>query len=133
MITYKEKLRLLGDMIQLSVIDGELHTQEYEFIKMIAEELKVKDSDLEDLFGLSLKSVIFRSEFKRIEHFYRLALLSHSDHVHHEEEEKFLMKIGVKLGLSPFAIKRVLDEMQKSPTRMLDAEKLLSIFKAQHN
>lgn len=133
MITYKEKLGLLGDMIELSKVDGQIHHQEYEFIKIVAQELKVRDEDLKELFSLPNQVVIFKSEFKRVEHFYRLALLSHSDNVHHEEEEKFLIKIGIKLGLSPFAVRRVLDEMHKSPTRMLEPEKLLGIFKEQHN
>jgi hypothetical protein len=41
--------------------------------------------------------------------------------------------LGLKLGLNPFAIKRVLNEMEKSPTRMVEADLLLGIFKEQHN
>ena len=43
MITYKEKLSLLGDMIELSKVDGQLHERELEFIKLVAEELNVKE------------------------------------------------------------------------------------------
>jgi len=133
MITYKEKLSLIGDMIELSKVDGQLHEREYEFIKMVADELKVRDEDFDELFKLPNELMVFKSEFNRIEHFYRLALLSHCDNHHHEREHEFMYQLGLKLGLNPFAIKRVLGAMDQSPTRMLEADFLLSIFKEQHN
>lgn len=133
MITYKEKLSLLGDMIELSKVDGQLHDREYEFIKMVSEELNVRPEDFEELFTLPNELLVFKSEFKRIEHFYRLALLSHCDNHHHEREHEFMYQLGLKLGLNPFAIKRVLNEMEKSPTRMVEADLLLGIFKEQLN
>ncbi len=133
MITYKEKLSLLGDMIELSKIDGKLHEREYEFIKMVAAELNVRETDFDELFFLPNELLVFKSEFKRIEHFYRLALLSHCDNHHHEREHEFMYQLGLKLGLNPFAIKRVLHEMDKSPTRMIEPDLLLGIFKEQHN
>lgn len=133
MITYKEKLSLLGDMIELSKVDGQLHNREYEFIKMVAEELNVRMTDFEELFSLPNELLVFKSEFKRIEHFYRLALLSHCDNHHHDREHEFMYQLGLKLGLNPFSIKRVLKEMDNSPTRMIEPELLLGIFKEQHN
>jgi hypothetical protein len=133
MITYKEKLSLLGDMIELSKVDGKVHEREYEFIKMVAEELNVRTSDFEELFSLPNELLVFKSEFKRIEHFYRLALLSHCDNHHHDREHEFMYQLGLKLGLNPFSIKRVLKEMDNSPTRMIEADLLLGIFKEQHN
>lgn len=133
MITYKEKLSLIGDMIELSKVDGQLHEREYEFIKMVAEELNVRDADFEELFTIPNELLVFKSEFKRIEHFYRLALLSHCDQHHHEREHEFMYQLGLKLGLNPFSIKRVLTEMEKSPTRMLEGDVLLGIFQEQHN
>ena len=133
MITYKEKLSLIGDMIELSKVDGQLHHREYEFIKMVADELKVRDEDFDELFKIPNELLVFKSEFKRIEHFYRLALLSHCDHLHHEREQEFMYQLGLKLGLNPFAIKRVLGAMDQSPNRMLEADFLLGIFKEQHN
>lgn len=133
MITYKEKLSLLGDMIELSKVDGQLHDSEYEFIKMVAEELNVRTADFEELFSTPNELLVFKSEFKRIEHFYRLALLSHCDNHHHDREHEFMYQLGLKLGLNPFSIKRVLKEMDNSPTRMIEADLLLGIFKEQHN
>ncbi len=133
MITYREKLSLIGDMIELSKVDGTLHEREYDFIKMVADELKVRDEDFDELFKIPNELLVFKSEIKRIEHFYRLALLSHCDNHHHEREHEFMYQLGLKLGLNPFAIKRVLHEMEKSPTRMVEAELLLKIFKEQQN
>jgi hypothetical protein len=133
MITYKEKLSLIGDMIELSKVDGQLHELEYQFIKMVAEELNIRQSDFEELFTIPNELLVFKSEFKRIEHFYRLALLSHCDNHHHDREQEFMYHLGLKLGLNPFSIKRVLAEMEKSPTRMVEGNVLLSIFQEQHN
>ena len=77
--------------------------------------------------------MVFKSEFKRIEHFYRLALLTHCDNLHHEREHEFMYQLGLKLGLNSFAIKRVLGEMDKSLNRMIDPDLLLGIFKEHHN
>lgn len=133
MITYKEKLSLLGDMIELSKVDGQIHEREFEFIKMVADELKVRDEDFDELFRIPNELLVFKSEFKRIEHFYRLALLSHCDNHQHEREHEFMFQLGLKLGLNPFAIKRVLSTMEQSPNRMISPDFLLGIFKEQHN
>lgn len=133
MITYKEKLSLIGDMIELSKVDGQLHEREYEFIKMVADELNVRTNDFEELFKLPNELMIFKSEFQRIEHFYRLALLTHSDSHHHDRENEFMHHLGLKLGLNPFAVKRVLEAMNQSPTRMIEPNLLLGIFTEQHN
>lgn len=133
MITYKEKLSLLGDLIQLSRVDGELHDRELHFIRLVADELKVREDDFQELFRIPNELVIFRSEFQRIEHFYRMALLMHCDEVNHDKEEEFLMQVGVKMGLNPYAMKRVFKMMQASPTKTLDPHSLLEMFKEQHN
>lgn len=133
MITYKEKLSLLGDLIQLSRIDGELHDRELHFIRLIADELKVREDDFQELFRIPNQIVIFKSEFQRIEHFYRMALLMHCDEVNHDKEEEFLMQVGLKMGLSPYAMKRIFKMMQASPSKTLDPQTLLELFKEQHN
>ena len=51
MITYKEKLSLLSEMIALSRVDGILHENEVYFIKSIANDWKIIAIDLEELFS----------------------------------------------------------------------------------
>lgn len=133
MLTYKEKLSFLCEMIQLSKIDNEVHHREKQFIEIIAKEFVVKDEDLAELWHTKADKKQAPSEFKRIEQFYRLALLMHSDDHKHDDEINFLKTVGLNLGLNPFLIKTVLEEMDKSPTHTLDPELLLSIFKSQHN
>jgi hypothetical protein len=133
MITYKEKLSLLGDLIQLSRVDGDLHDRELHFIRLVADELKVREDDFLELFSIPNQIVIFKSEFQRVEHFYRMALLMHCDEVNHDKEEEFLMQVGVKMGLNPYTMKRVFKMMQASPSKTLDPQALLEMFKEQHN
>lgn len=133
MLTYKEKLSFLCEMIQLAKIDNEIHAREKQFIELIAKEFSVKDEDLVELWHTKAEKKQIPSEFKRIEQFYRLALLMHSDNHKHEDEINFLKTVGLNLGLNPFLIKNVLEEMDNSPTHTLEPERLISIFKSQHN
>jgi hypothetical protein len=62
-----------------------------------------------------------------------MALLVFCDKTKREEELIYLKNIGLRFGLSPFAIQSVLDEMQKSSNYMIDGNRLLEIFKSQEN
>ena len=130
---YEEKLALLTEMIAFSIVDGKLHDREYLFLSMIAEELQISKDDFKSLFHQENYLVVIKSEFERIQQFYRLALLMHCDGVLHEKEEIAIKQMGVNMGLNPFAIKRILKAMEASPTRMIDGETLVNIFKEQLN
>lgn len=133
MNTYDEKLSLLSEMIAFAVIDGKLHDREYQFLSIVANELQIKKEDFKNLFHEELKAIPMKSESQRIQQFYRLALLMHCDGVLHEKEEIAIKQMGVNMGLNPFAIKRILKAMEQSPTRMIDGETLINIFKEQLN
>jgi uncharacterized tellurite resistance protein B-like protein len=133
MLTYKEKLAVISQMIQLSKVDGVFHEKERQFIDLMASEYHIKDTDLQEILKESQKDIVFHSNFQRIEHFYRMALLMHSDKSRTEEELVYIKNMGLKLGLSPFAVQSVMDEMQKSEKNMIDGEKLLEIFKRHEN
>jgi uncharacterized tellurite resistance protein B-like protein len=130
---YKERLALLSEMIAFSVIDGRLHEREYLFLAMIAEELQVDKGDFKSLFHQEEYAIVIKSEFERIQQFYRLALLMHCDGVLHEREHIKIHEIGINMGLNPHAIKRVLKAMQDSPTKLISAEFLLEVFQEQLN
>jgi uncharacterized tellurite resistance protein B-like protein len=130
---YDEKLALVSEMIAFSVVDGKLHEREYLFLTMIAEELQITKDDFKNLFHLENYSVVIKSEFERIQQFYRLALLMHCDGVLHEREQNKIHEIGVNMGLNPHAIKRVLKAMETSPTKMVSPEYLLEVFQEQLN
>lgn len=133
MNNYEERLSLLSEMIAFSVVDGKLHEREYLFLAMIAEELQIPRDDLKNLFHQENYPVSIKSEFERIQQFYRLALLMHSDGVLHEREEIKIHEIGINMGLNPHAIKRVLKAMEKSPTKTISPKFLIEVFQEQLN
>jgi uncharacterized tellurite resistance protein B-like protein len=130
---YEEKLALLTEMIAFSVVDGKLHDREYLFLSMIAEELQISKVDFKSLFHQEIYLVVIKSEFERIQQFYRLALLMHCDGILHEREQNKIHEIGINMGLNPHAIKRVLKAMEMSPTKMITPEFLLEVFQEQLN
>jgi uncharacterized tellurite resistance protein B-like protein len=133
MNTKEQKLSLLADMIAFAIVDGELHEREYMFLSIIAVELGINKEELKQLFHEENRSEIIKSEFERIQQFYRLALLMHCDGTLHEREQVKIHEIGINMGLNPFAIKRVLKAMEQSPTRMVSPDYLLEVFQEQHN
>jgi uncharacterized tellurite resistance protein B-like protein len=133
MNTKAQKLSLLADMIAFAVIDGELHEREYKFLALIAEELGIDKEEFKQLFHEENPSETIKTEFERIQQFYRLALLMHCDGVLHEREQIKIHEMGISMGLNPFAIKRVLKAMEQSPTRMISPDYLLEVFQEQHN
>lgn len=130
---YEDKLALLAEMIAFSVVDGRLHEREYLFLSMIADELQIVKEDFKSLFHQENYLIIIKSEFERIQQFYRLALLMHCDGVLHEREQIKIHEIGINMGLNPHAIKRVLKAMECSPTKFISAEFLLEVFQEQLN
>lgn len=133
MSTYEEKLSLLSEMISFAKIDGQIHEREYQFLTIVASQLRVEKTDFESLFAHEAEKVIIKSEDQRILQFYRLALLMHADGILHDNEQVAIREMGINMGLSPFAMKSVLLEMQRSPSGLIDPAKLLALFHAQHN
>lgn len=133
MTTHQEKLSLLAEMIAFAIVDGKLHDKEYQFLSIVATELKIKKEDFKNLFHQEINIIPIKSEAQRIQQFYRLALLMHCDGIIHDKELIAIKQMGITMGLNPYAIKKTLKAMQESPTRMIPAETLLSIFKEQLN
>ena len=129
----EEKIALLSDMIAFAIVDGELHEREYLFLSIIAVELGIDKAQLNQLFHEEHRSEVIKSEFGRIQQFYRLALLMYCDGILHNKENIAIHEIGVKMGLYPHAINRVLKAMESSPTRMVPADFLLEVFHEQCN
>ncbi|WP_264536717.1 excinuclease ABC subunit B [Flavobacterium sp. N1736] len=133
MNTEEEKISLLLEMIAFSTVDGQLHKRELEFLWLVAQELNIDQKLFQDLFHQEITPQIIKSEFQRIQQFYRLALIMHCDGVLHEKEATAIQQIAIKMGLNPTATKRVLDLMKKAPNAMIDPRKLLKVFQEQHN
>jgi uncharacterized tellurite resistance protein B-like protein len=133
MTTQKERLQLLSDMIAFSIVDGQLHEKEYRLLSGIAEMLHIPQDEFKQLFHAEPKSNVVRSEFDRIQQFYRLALLMHADGVLHEKEEIAICQSAIDMGLNPAACKRLLMLMKSAENRTLNPSTILQTFKEQHN
>jgi hypothetical protein len=130
---YEDKINLLAEMIAFSIVDGKLHQREYEFIALIAKQLNVDKASFNDLFHQELPKNVIKSEFQRIQQFYRLALLMHIDGVLHEKEEVAIKQIAINMALNPVVTKRILTMIKMSPTHTIDPDYLIEAFKEQHN
>ena len=133
MNTYEEKRSLLLEMIAFSTIDGKLHKREYEFLAIIATELGFDAVEFKDLFHQELRLIPIKTEFLRIQQFYRLALLMFSDGVLHQKETITIQQIAINMGLNPTATKRVLKLMMEAPNAIIDGAVLLNVFHEQYN
>ena len=133
MNTETEKRSLLLEMIAFSTVDGHLHKREYDFLWLVAQELSIDLDVFHDLFHQENNSSIIKSEFQRIQQFYRLALIMYCDGILHEKEAKAIQQIAIEMGLNPNATKRVLDLMKNAPNAIIDPNVLLKVFQEQHN
>ncbi|RTY64567.1 excinuclease ABC subunit B [Flavobacterium sp. GSP27] len=133
MDTFEEKRSLLLEMIAFSTVDGHLHKKEYDFLFIVANELNIEKGGFNDLFHLELPQLPIKSEFQRIQQFYRLALLMHSDGILHKKEAVNIQQIAIEMGLNPAATKRILKLMDEAPNAIINSEVLLTVFQEQHN
>ena len=133
MNTYDEKKSLLLEMIAFSTVEGKLQKKEYDFLFIIANTLDIKKGGFLDLFQQELPKQIIRSEFKRVQQFYRLALLMRSEGVLHKKETNAIHQISLGMGLNPDTTKSVLETMEKTTNGVLAPEVLVKILKEQQN
>jgi hypothetical protein len=110
MNTRLQKISLLSEMIAFALVDGDLHDKEYDFLKLLAIELD-----------------------ERISHFYKLALLMYCDNLIHKSEDVTIHKIGIKMGLNPVAMNRILDIMKCAPNHIVAPEIIVGAFQEQLN
>nr|WP_309759761.1 excinuclease ABC subunit B [Flavobacterium sp.] len=133
MNTFEEKRSLLLEMIAFSTVDGQLHKREYDFLAIIAQELQINKDEFNQFFHEEAPQIPIKTEFLRIQQFYRLALLMYCDGILHEKEMITLQQIAINMGLNPTATKRVLKLMQNAPNTIIDGAVLLNVFQEQYN
>ena len=133
MNTFEEKRSLLLEMIAFSTVDGHLHKREYDFLSIIAKELQVDKDEFKQLFHQELPQLSIKTEFLRIQQFYRLALLMYCDGILHEKEMTTIQQIALDMGLNPIATKRILKLMNEAPNAIIDGAILLNVFQEQRN
>lgn len=130
---YEEKKRLLLEMIAFSTVDGHLHKKEYEFLFLIANDLNIEKGGFNDLFHQELPKLPIKNELQRIQQFYRLALLMHSDAILHGKEATAVKQIAIRMGLNPESAKLVVKKIEKAPNTAIPADVLLRIFREERN
>jgi len=99
----------------------------------VANELNFDADVFNELFQQELSQIGIKSEFGRIQQFYRLALLMHSDGVLHTKEDSAIHQISINMGMNPLATKRILKMMKNASNPMIDPQALLKIFQEQYN
>lgn len=129
----KEKLFLLGQLVRLAKADNHINNSEYEFIYTMAQIFGIENKDLEPLFETKAEVEVPQMEYDRITQFYRLVLLSKIDLEMDSKEKSVLIDMGNHLGLSPDAVKQVIQEMNQSEDQTLAPQRLIEIFKTYHN
>lgn len=129
----EEKISLLSEMIAFAIVDGELHDKEYDILLSIATELQIDKPTFLDLFRKRDEIKVIKEEFSRILQFYRLALLMYIDGVLHQKELIAINEIGIKMGLNPNAMQRILSLMEAAPDRLVKPETIIAAFQVQHN
>jgi len=91
---------ILNVMVQLAKIDGKVASTEYEFIKRIAKDNGIQESEVKKLFDESDNKIQIGSlpEDRAFEYIYNLTKLMEIDGTIRIEEYKFCNRIANKLG-----------------------------------
>lgn len=130
---HEEKLSILSQLIAFARVDHELKPSEYGFLLQVAYQLGVDRETFEGLLRETSPKVGLKSQGERIVQFHRLLLLMNVDKEQHQKELEALFNIGLKMGLPPPAMSRVLAVMQNYPDQLVPPEVLIDIFRAHYN
>lgn len=133
MSSYEEKLSILSEMIAFAKVDNIIKDVEYNFLLGVAVQLGIDRNMFDSLFEKEVEHITPKSQAERILQFHRLVLLMNVDKIQQEAEVNRLHNIGLGMGLSPYAIERVLSIMHKYPNKVIPPNVLIDIFKAQYN
>jgi hypothetical protein len=128
-----QRISLLSEMIEFAIVDGNLHDKEFDFLYLLSQELQIEKPAFMDLFRKRDSFIPIKDEFQRILHFYKLSLLMYCDGVLHSREDKSIHEIGLKMGLNPKAMDRILYIMKIAPNHIVAPEILIGSFQEQYN
>jgi uncharacterized tellurite resistance protein B-like protein len=128
-----EKLSLLTEMIAFAKSDTKVNEVEYNFLLAVAGQIEISKADFDCLFQNPAPHKPIASESERIVQFHRLVLLMNIDQEIREEELIRLHEFGLRMGLNPNAIDKVLQVMGDYENNVVPPDVLLSIFKTYYN
>lgn len=127
------KHNILTELIQFALVDGHLDESELEFLIHLASDLEVSRESFLDLFSNPLPSKPLPNVHDRIIQFYRLCLLMHADGLVHPKESVRLHEMGIKMGLDPMGLEKILDMLDEAAGETIDANVLFELFSVQWN
>lgn len=128
-----EKLSLLADLVAVIRADHKIDDKEMVFLETIARQFGFDARVLDSILTQEVPFVPPKKESERILQFHRMVLLMNIDNEHHSEEIKTIKELGLRLGLSPFAIERVLKIMNRFEDRIVPPDVMIDIFKTYYN
>jgi hypothetical protein len=129
----KEKLSLLTELIKLARTDKQLRDEEFNFLHAIARQLEISDADFKGLFDQYIEFTPPKNELDRIVQFQRLILVMNVDKNVSDEELLHIRNTGIRMGLQPNATNTLLRLMGEYENGVIPPDKLISVFRAQHN
>ncbi len=129
----EEKLSVLKELIKMARVDADVREMEYRLILEMAKLLGVEKDHFDLLFDEYIEYKPPSSEFDRILQFHRLVLVANVDLNVNNKEKLHLKECGIRLGLRPEAVDRVLKEMTLHENGMIPTTVMLKIFQTYHN
>ena len=107
-----EKLHYIRVLMELSRIDGEMHTEELKVIKYVAQTLGLKQEEIREVLGL-LKTPIELpvEDDHKIELLNDLVMLMVSDNKIELQEFLFCKKTALQLGIHPEIINDTIESL----------------------
>lgn len=127
------KLSMISDLIVLAKADSKITAQELDFMYRLAERMQVDKATVDSLFDKPKPSQPIFSELERITHFHKLLLMMNVDRETHEKEVEVLRNFGLKMGIRPGAIDRILVRMNDFEDKLIPSQELISIFQSYYN
>src|SRR5690606_18538614 len=104
-----EKLSLLAQLVKLARADKEVKQAEYDFLSIIAMQLKITPEEFKTVFEENIEFQPPKLEADRILQFQRLVLLMQVDQSIESEELNHIREMGIRMGLNPSATNKVLE------------------------
>ena len=132
-LNYNQKLSLLHNLLTLTRADQVESECEVDFIYQIGAKLNVLKTDIDGLLSKKVEFHPPKEEHQRIVLFYTFLLVMKIDGKLSEEEIIVCGEIGFRLGLNPFAVQNLLDQITDNPKKKIPAIDVISFFKLYHN
>jgi uncharacterized tellurite resistance protein B-like protein len=128
-----KKQALISDLIVLAHADEKVTASEYDFILRLAQRMGVTRTEVDALFEHPLPSKPLFSELERIIHFHKLVLVMSVDGEVHPKEVAHLKEFGLKMGIRPGAIDKVISKLDEYENGIIPSADLIGIFQTYYN